>query len=625
MKRRALGALIFGVLIAALLSWSACASVYREGSTYSRQSGDAGEAEYREAVKLQSLGRYDEALALLEKVAGTHPDSAFADDCFYRIGLIHLERNELVPADQNLTRLVTQYPRSRLARDGWFKLGLIRYDLQRYGASIEAMEAYLQTGEGLNLAGKAQAHIGRCYVELGDFPKALAWYQGGLLGSRVEENRRIILGEVDDVLQTYTASEALEPVLADLHVGPVHERARMRLADLYRQEGKADLAALILDDLRDESASGSMRVRAAKELATFSGDGLGEGPAIGVLLPLSGRFGVYGQEVLKGVLLGINFFEGPTEGQTPPRVLIEDTRGDPDVAAEAVARLAANRNVVCLIGPLMSQTADRAAEAAEAAHIPIILMSRKEGLTRGRRFVFRHFLTGGHQVRALVEFVNSRYMATKFAVLYPENDHGREYRDLMAAEIVRLGLEMVAIVGYAPGAADFREPIARLKAAARAGGGMDALFVPDYAEQMMIIAPQLVYRDLDGMYLLGTNEWDSEALADQTSAYLTRSIFTDAFFIGSQRPEVVQFVERYSAHDEGEPNVLSAFGFDNARLSAWLIDAREARTRDEFRNQLLRLEDVSGVTGSIGFDAEGDSDLGMTFLRIRSGRIEEIP
>ena len=48
-------------------------------------------------------------------------------------------------------------------------------------------------------------------------------------------------------------------------------------------------------------------------------DELGEGPAIGVILPLSGRSAAFGEEALKGALLGMGFYDTPARDARPAR------------------------------------------------------------------------------------------------------------------------------------------------------------------------------------------------------------------------------------------------------------------------------------------------------------------
>jgi ABC-type branched-subunit amino acid transport system substrate-binding protein len=193
----------------------------------------------------------------------------------------------------------------------------------------------------------------------------------------------------------------------------------------------------------------------------------------------------------------------------------------------------------------------------------------------------------------------------------------------MVAELARKGLTAAAVVGYDTGAVDFRGPIGRVAAAARSGG-MDALFLPDNADRVMMIAPQLLYFGVKDVVLIGTNEWNEPRMAAKTAGYLGNAVFADAFFESGDRPEVRQFVERYRTFDDGEPNVLTAFGYDNVRLASWLIDAREARSREAVRDEMLKVQGASGVTGTITFLPSGEAEKGLTFLQVRNGRIEEI-
>ncbi|NIQ94532.1 MAG: hypothetical protein GWN87_10185, partial [Desulfuromonadales bacterium] len=58
----------------------------------------------------------------------------------------------------------------------------------------------------------------------------------------------------------------------------------------------------------------------------------------------------------------------------------------------------------------------------------------------------------------------------------------------------------------------------------------DALFIPDYADRVGMIAPQLAYYGIEELPLLGINGWNSPDLLRVAGAFVEGAIFVDGFF-----------------------------------------------------------------------------------------------
>ena len=117
---------------------------------------------------------------------------------------------------------------------------------------------------------------------------------------------------------------------------PLIPEIYLRMARLYLERGDLDGARRAAMSL----------VRATPETSYVLGEGRRileavesersvNKTAVGCLLPLSGPFAIYGQEVLNGMALGMGLFSDP-----PPSVglelLIRDTQGEPEKTVAAL-------------------------------------------------------------------------------------------------------------------------------------------------------------------------------------------------------------------------------------------------------------------------------------------------
>lgn len=614
-------ALVCLTLTIALLFSAACTPVHRDGSAY-YYPGEDGAQVFRKAVKLQAAGEFDQALRLYGQVIQQYPNSTYVDDSIYRSGLVYREWNDYEQAEKSLLKLIQSYPDSPLIKDGWYNLSLLRFDNQRFESSIQAMKAYLDVDQGASMVSNAQIHIGKCYRTMLDYPQALVWYQKGYRSSSSNAGRHSALNDVNQILTEMHKVTDLESAREELEPGEVRNLVWSRLAELYAQQGRDKEARAILQGMgkepRIEKPGGQAPIERTKII------GVGH-QAVGVLLPLSGRYKVFGEQALKGILLGLGFFKKDDLEFQGLRLIIEDTMADPMTTTAAVNRLADNPEVVGIIGPLLSTTAQAAAEAAEERRIPILLMTRKENITDQRYYVFRNFLTHSQQVRRLVDFANKAYAVTHFGVMYPTSQRGKELMDLFVREVNRRELEVTAIVGYDPKATDFKDSIVGLHYATKKAGGLQALFIPDFHDRIMMIAPQLIYHDVKNVYLLGTSEWHSEELAEKTSGYLTRAVFTNAFYPDLESRESSVFVDLFHAADnDQDPTILAAFGYDNMKIIKESVLNDPAISRERLLGKLYNIRNVPGACGLTSFGKNGDANRPLLLLKVYQGRIIEV-
>ncbi|MFP6640328.1 MAG: ABC transporter substrate-binding protein, partial [Myxococcota bacterium] len=275
------------------------------------------------------------------------------------------------------------------------------------------------------------------------------------------------------------------------------ERARQRLSELEEYPLSPDdeeRLANLQQRLQDDAHATTLFVPSFEEALARSWPGLeGAEGTLGVVLPLSGRYGPFGRAALQGVLLAVNIFEAeggqPAESaeirpdpraaagfvpsssgdrdDPPPgelwvgpgperprgvRLLVRDTAGQPELAAAAVRELAADESVLAVIGPIFSAESEAAATQAERLGIPLLALSNRSAIPDEKQWVFRLRMTPEDEVGALVEFAVDRMKLNTFAILYPLNRYGRGMRARYWDTVQAYGGQVVAVAGYEPGA-----------------------------------------------------------------------------------------------------------------------------------------------------------------------------
>ncbi|HZZ86384.1 MAG TPA: penicillin-binding protein activator [Anaeromyxobacteraceae bacterium] len=394
---------------------------------------------------------------------------------------------------------------------------------------------------------------------------------------------------------------------------------------------------------------------------------------IGVAVPMSGKYKGWGEAIVEGLSLAL--------ADSPYQLAVRDTRGEADGAAQALAQLAREDRVIAAVGGVTNAEALAAASAAQAEGVPFISLSKVEGVTAAGPFVFRNMLTAEAQAAALAEFAAARRGLRRFATLYPETTYGQELASAFAGAAASRGAEVnhsvpyeadrttfspmvKALVGKAnlERRADWRkasaeiakeqkDPFRRKKALEKLRKELppivdfDAVFIPDFAKNVALLAPALAVEDvmtltcdekaLDrfrkatgqpdarAVQLLGANGWDDPALFEKASRYVECAVFVDGFFAPSARPATRRFVEAFQKQYQHPPTILEASAHDAAGLLRATLEAG-AINRDGVRALLTTGRPWSGATGDLSFDPRREPVRQLFFLTADKAGIREL-
>lgn len=340
---------------------------------------------------------------------------------------------------------------------------------------------------------------------------------------------------------------------------------------------------------------------------------------IGCLLPITGPWAPYGQLLLEGMQLAAGVFDA----DSPFRLVIEDTADDPLTAAQALDRLAGEEKAVAVIGPLSGRMALAAADRAQELAIPLITLTQNREVARKGQWIFRDFITPEIQIDALAKRAVVDLVLRRVAILHPDTGYGRRMADLMTERIQAYGGEISLQLSYPPDGVDLAKQLLAL-------GGQepdeppreepvpyDALFIPDSYAQVAQIAPQLAFYDVKGITLLGTNLWHDQELIALAGRYVQRALVPTNFYPQSDRPEMVNFIDRFGQIYGRQPDLFAALGYDAMRLVVDVLVSYRTTNREEIRSQLSRIKDYPGVTGLTDINDWGEASKQPLLLTIK--------
>jgi len=386
---------------------------------------------------------------------------------------------------------------------------------------------------------------------------------------------------------------------------------------------------------------------------------------IGCLLPLTGKYAIFGQRALTGIQLAIQELSKKYDRQF--KLIIKDTQADPDITIKCVRQLYEN-NVAGIIGPLLM--VNEAGQEAEKLQIPIIALTQKTDFPLRGDYLFSNFITPEMQVQTLGDYLFLNLGIKKVAILYPNEKYGKKYMELFWDVVDEHDGEVVGVEPYDGKKTDFAEPIQKLtgqffpipdflkpeviependevlnndqnrvdvlkinteaqtqeeekkktQEEEKIKIDFEALFIPDSPSKLNMILPQLAYYDARGMYLVGTNLWHNENLLKDVKGYNKQAVIADGFFDGSQNPVTSEFTKKFKAVFNTKPQFLEAISHDTTSILFLAAMDEAIDSRQSLKDALKSQRVFTGVTGDTFFDKDGTAHRDLFLMTIKKGK-----
>jgi len=626
---------------------------------------------FSEAERYWSEKKYEEALTAYDLYLTAEPKGEKVRDALMRKATIYYTMSQFDKALPLFLDVIEEYPLERRA-EIHLLTAKTYFHLKKYPEARLSALRWLETYTYYSGREEVYFLLGQTLKELQNNPRAFYWWLKGLESSSVkgEENEKI-RSQLFDLIYQATEDELMQMASYSEEsdfIYPIY----YQLALFYLFSGRLEKAREAVLNVVDYPPKEEWAIQ-PQEMLRIINERLEVRPnVVGCLLPLSGPFALYGQEVLNGLELGFDIFQENEESLSSMKLVIRDTKGDPETAIEALKELAAKEKALVIIGPLISKVAEGVVEKAQELGIPIITLSQSDAITKTGEMIFQNCLNPEDQIRSLVNKVMMEMDLKRFAILYPANSYGKYFMNKLWDRVELNEGVITAVESYDPKSTDFAVEIKKMvglfyprpeptiegedekvedteqlewkmeepgvEAEIRVEErdleeepepivDFDAVFIPDSYERAGLIASQLAYHDVLGVTLLGTNLWNSPKLIDIAGKYVHGSIFPSGFFSGSGYSGVDNFVDQYSTLFGQEPRFLAAIGYDTIRLVKDILKEKgnNIKTREDFRSALAKNGYFDSVTGPMIFDDERRVKRDPLLLTIRGRHFLPMP
>ncbi|MBE6963351.1 MAG: amino acid ABC transporter substrate-binding protein [Ruminococcaceae bacterium] len=340
---------------------------------------------------------------------------------------------------------------------------------------------------------------------------------------------------------------------------------------------------------------------------------------IGIYEPSSGANGAGGKKEVLGIEYANSVVPTVTIGgeEYTIKTFAVDNQSENDKGVSAAEQLV-SEGVAIVLGSYGSGVSMAAAPVFEEAKIAAIGCScTNPGVTLGNPYYYRVCYLDPFQGSVLANLAKDEFDA-KVAYVFTElgDDYSVGLGEYFTQECERLGIQVVADQNPA-GNTDMSGYITAAKAA-----NADVIFAPTSTTVASLLIDQAAYA---GIPLIAGDTWD-DAVILQAATKSGADVYFSTFYDEGASQAAAEFMSGFqgwlNANDDKLANnggtdtvsAVSALGYDAYMVAVEAIKAADSADSDAIAAALSGVK-YTGVTGDVVFDAEGDVDKNIIFIK----------
>jgi branched-chain amino acid transport system substrate-binding protein len=288
----------------------------------------------------------------------------------------------------------------------------------------------------------------------------------------------------------------------------------------------------------------------------------------------------------------------------------EDNESKAESATAVALKLITQDKVLAIVGPQASKQAIPAGEVANNYETPMISpWSTNPDTTANRPFVFRGCFLDPFQGPVAANFVTKEFGAKKAAVLYDiASDYPKGLSEFFrdAFEKLHGPGSVVAFETFTTKDRDFSAQLTTI-----INSGADVLFTPQYYDEVPLIVKQAHELGWDKP-IMGSDSWGSAELMTLCGDDCKGLFFSTHYAAAGAKGATKEFIDAFQTKYGYVPDDVAALTWDSIRLLSRAIENLPEITgkletdRSAIREQLARINNFEGITGTMTFTPEGD-------------------
>lgn len=356
--------------------------------------------------------------------------------------------------------------------------------------------------------------------------------------------------------------------------------------------------------------------------ACSSGGGSEDGGASEDAIPLaytatlSGDFASYGLEMREGVDLAIEEInaDGGVLGRDLTTEVVDD-EGKPANGPVIAQQFCDDSDIPAVLGFSFSSVALSGLPIYTQCGLPVVASAvTSPELSGASDIFFRTVFTDAYQGAEAAKFISENRGVKKVAVLYQQDDYGKGVADAFSAAIEDEGGTVTSSQAYQLGTVNFGSIVDKALQ-----GDPDAVFIGGFYTEAGKIVTQV--RDSGSDLPIFASDGAASPLFLDLAGENAEGVEVYAAFSASDpRAESSGFVSAFEAKYDKEPSSWAALAYDATYVVADAMEEAGSTDRAAVADAIRQTSDFDGVSGTIGFDEDGNRVGELTFQRVEDGK-----
>ncbi len=429
----------------------------------------------------------------------------------YERGNKYFEEKDYKNAVIEFEKIVGDYGATDAYEPSLYLLAFSHFKLNDYEAAVTYGEKFVKEFSRSTFHDNILALLGEANFKLAEDYKAVYYLTKYYIATKDTSSRRSALENLLKALPQLSISQ-LEK-LHKLYISePLDEHILYYLVRAEINAGKDEEAQRDFNLLtrRFPNSEYALQFGDYKRFATL---GSTSGHA-GVLLPITGKFSVYGLKLTQIIEIFVK------NRYLPFTLSVRDTKSDPIEAILQAADLIDDEHVDFLIGPIFSIEAFGVCGIASGKGIPVVIPTALEPRFEALPSVFAMGQSGEKQAKMIARYATQQLDLVRIAVIYPANAKYEALGKIFASEVIKNDGQIVSMESFDPDSITLRWQLERTKKK-----DPEAIFLAMDTDQIINTAPQVAYYGMEKMKLLGMDSFNSERIPRLGEKYVENAVF----------------------------------------------------------------------------------------------------
>lgn len=309
-------------------------------------------------------------------------------------------------------------------------------------------------------------------------------------------------------------------------------------------------------------------------------------------------------------------------------LIYADTKIDPQLARQAIQRMAYSDRVAAIIGDYFSPNTLASMDIARDNKIPMISFSALDALTQKKNGFISHVIsTNDRFIGSLGAYAVDTLKYKRFVVFTPSDAMGSETADAFSGYVKKRGLQMLGYETYDRATTrDFTNLLAKYKenppdAIFFGGAQADSALITKQARQLGIKAQML------GNFPVSKPPYYA------IGGEVTEGTITVANYIGLVanlaeygEESTKAFVKKWQTRFGKPPSDDNAYGYDTMKILAQALEQARSTNGPAVQQALLGTKNYRGGLGTVSMLPNGDANIPIYILKWRAdGKLTVLP